>query len=129
MQSKLSPNLTGGSKSGNRGGDQPPTVPGERSYKPWRFENENNETTREVNRTVMKWYKNDCHDKPMWCGQKNYKSKVDFSKSMVEKRNGTPSNSKGDGNHVSGSDDFKIALAAMVSEEYFETLTGQFLEN
>ena len=79
----------------------------------------------------MKWCTNDCHDKPMWCGRKNYLNKTDFASMMKSKKE----DKEGSGNKTDGatqrdkdfSKDFKIALAAMTSEDGFETLREQFM--
>ena len=79
----------------------------------------------------MKWCTNDCHDKPMWCGRKNCLNKTDFATMMKSKKE----DKEGSGNKTDGatqgdkdfSKDFKIALAAMTSEDDFETLREQFM--
>ena len=42
---------------------------GPRTFLPWRYDNPNNLKTMVVKGTTMGWCSNDCHDKPMWCGQ------------------------------------------------------------
>ena len=118
-------------KQGGGGGKHPkasePTGP--QTFKPWRFENPNNEATKEINGTIMKWCTNDCHkDGPMWCGRKNCLNQADFAKKMNEKRE-----REGTSNHsepkMGESEDFKIALAAMVSADDYATLKDQFLKD
>ena len=43
---------------------------GKHTFLSWRFENPNGDATKEVRGTIMKWCKNDCHPKPLWCGRK-----------------------------------------------------------
>ena len=51
---------------------------GER-YKPWRFENPDGLKTKMILQNKMTWCSNDCHDKPMCCGRKNYLNCADYS--------------------------------------------------
>ena len=53
---------------------------GDRTYLPWSYENPNNKTTKEVRGSTMNWCSNDCHDKPMWCGRRNFLNREDYSK-------------------------------------------------
>ena len=102
-----------------------------RTYQDWRFENPDDLKSKEVRGTTMKWCTNDCHDKPMWCGRKNCINKTDFASMMKSKKE----DKEGSGNKNDGatqldkdfSKDFKIALAAMTSEDDFETLREQFM--
>ena len=67
----------------------------------------------------------------MWCGRKNCRNRADRAKFMAEKR-GEENDSKssnGNENKMTATDDFKIALAAMLSEEDFAALDGQFLKD
>ena len=105
-----------------------------RSFQPWRFKNPNNEKTKVVRGTTMRWCKNDCHEKPMWCGRKTCLNHADFAKKMQDKRNssnddsGRSTGSTGsDGSSgVKVNDDFKIALQAMTSSDDFKMLEQQF---
>ena len=102
---------------------------GPRIFRPWRFENPNNEATKEIKGTIMKWCTNDCHkDGPMWCGRKNCLNQADFAKTMTDKRN-REGNSRKPGPEMGASEDFKIALAAMVSADDYATLKEQFLKD
>ena len=96
----------------------------QRNYQKWIFENPQDLQTKEVRGSTMQWYKNDCHEKPMWYGRKNCLGKADFSKIMHKRKEekSVAANSKND---FSG--DFKIALATMTSVEDFKSLSGQFL--
>ena len=38
---------------------------GPRTYLPWRFENPDNKATKDVRVSIMKWCKNNCHNKSM----------------------------------------------------------------
>ena len=105
---------------------------GKRSYLPWRFENPDGAKTKEVKGTMMRWCSNDCHPRPMWCGRKNCMNKADFAKMMEESgkrgdRN-EQSREKGQSNgpDYKPSSEFKIALAAMCSEDDYRLLENQF---
>ena len=68
----------------------------------------------------------------MWCGCKNCRNRADHAKFMTKKRGGdTSDNSSGNGNEskIKTTDIFKIALAAMLSEEDFAALDGQSLKD
>lgn len=77
----------------------------------------------------MKWYSNECHDNPMWCGRKNYVNKATFAVTMYKKRDNkdtrndgaAPSNSK-----PNISNEFKIALAARTSIDDYISLEEWF---
>ena len=80
----------------------------------------------------MKWCKNDCHDKPMWCGCKTFINKAKYAKKMQEKRdeaNGSSKNSSGSSGSggTKVSEDFKIALQATTLSDDFKILEKQFL--
>ena len=81
----------------------------------------------------MTWCDNDCHNKrPMWCGRKNCRNRADHAKFMSERRGGDASDSSSSNGNESKNkttDDFKITLAAMLSEEDFAALDGQFLKD
>ena len=80
----------------------------------------------------MRWRHNDCHPQPMWCGRKNCLNKAEFAKKMQESQTkGGKAEYTGEGKSEGGklskpSNEFKIALAAMCSEEDYKTLEQQF---
>ena len=106
----------GGVRNERQGDGERPT------YLPWRFENKDNKPTKVVRGSTMNWCKNDCHEKPMWCGRKNCLNRADYSAAWQKKKDSKDSNS---GNDTSSSE-FRIALAAMTSPEDFEALQAQF---
>ena len=118
---------SGKNHNGGASREKATSQPGERTYKAWRTENPNKEKEKIVKGTKMKWCTNDCHDQPMWCGRKNCLGREDF-KTMMDKRSGKESERVSE-TKIGASDDFKIALAAMVSPEDLETLTSQFLKD
>ena len=69
----------GGQKSGNQN-------EGPRTYLPWRFENKDNQPTKDFRGVTMNWCKNDCHARPMWCGRKNCLNRSDFAKEWDKKK-------------------------------------------
>ena len=86
---KLNRGGGGNSNSGDR--DNKYTAPGDRTYQKWRFENPDNEKSKEIKGTTMTWCNNDCHEKrPMWCGRKNCRNRADHAKFMADKRGGNP---------------------------------------
>ena len=126
IMSKLN-NGGGGGGSANSGDkDKKYVAPGDRTYQAWRFDNPGNEKTKVVKGTTMTWCDNDCHEKiPMCCGRKNYRNRANHAKFMSERRGGEASDSNssnGNESKMKATDDFKLALAAMVSEEDFAAL-------
>ena len=79
-------------------------------FQPWRYENSNNEKKKEVRGTTMLWCENDCHEKSMWCGRRNYLNKAVFAKNMDKKRS-EQNNSGNNDSKMPTSADFKIALS------------------
>ena len=132
IMSKLN-NGGGGGGSANSGDkDKKYVAPEDRTYQEWRFDNPGNEKTKVVKGTTMTWCDNDCHNKrPMWCGRKHCRNRADHAKFMAEKRGGANDSKSSNGNEskMKATDDFKIALAAMLSEEDFAALDGQFLKD
>ena len=81
------------------------------------------------------WCSKNCHVAPMWCAHKNCQSREEYAAFQKEKRENRVSG----GTHKSPSgaatgakpkmtDDFKIALMAMVGEEATGELTDQFFQ-
>lgn len=133
IMTKLNKGVGGNSNSGDRDSKHTAAgAPGDRTYQKWRFENPDSEKSKEVKGTTMTWCNNDCHEKrPMWCGRKNCRNRADHAKFMADKRGGSSGSGKTDNGagKMKATDDFKIALAAMVSEEDFTALQGQFLKD
>ena len=79
----------------------------------------------------MTWCNNDCHKKrPMWCERKNCRNRAEYAKFMTNKRGGNSGGaSSASDSKMIATDNFKIALAAMVYEEDFAALKGQFLKD
>ena len=106
------------------------TQAGDRSFQPWRFENQGNELKKVVKGTIMKWCLNNCNEKLMWCGRRNCLGRVDFSAMMEKERSGKKESGTGTNSvKFRTLKDFKIALVAMVSPEDMETLPSQFLKD
>ena len=80
----------------------------------------------------MKWCSNYCHPQLKWCGRKNCMNKAEFAKKMQESQQKEAKNQSGSerkSESVSDgkpSNEFKIALAAMCSEEDYQFLEKQF---
>ena len=114
MMKKMS-NMKGSANGAKNGG--------ERTYRPWRFDNPDNKETMEVRGSTMKWCKNDCHPRPMWCGRKNCMNRSEYAAEWKKKNEAK----KKDGPKEDfSSSEFKIALAAMTSPEDFAVLQEQF---
>jgi hypothetical protein len=70
----------------------------------------------------------------MWCGRKNCLNKAEFAKKMKESQKeggrfeSTNGKNKENGPGYNTSNDFKIALAAMCSEEDYQILEKQFFQ-
>ena len=104
-------------RKGKRGNDFP-------NYAPWRFDNSEGLTEKVIKGKTMKWCQSDCHPKPMWCGRKVCVDKADYIASL-NKRNKTKLD--GDKNEkMKVNKSFRLALAALTSEEDFARLEGEF---
>ena len=131
----LATELISNLKNSNRGSadDDKKENGGRRTYLPWRFDNPEGATTKEVRGTVMRWCSNDCHPRPMWCGRKNCLNKAEYASKMQEARSSEDKKDKRKSQITENkpmnkvSNDFKIALAAMCSNEDYALLEKQFL--
>ena len=65
--------------TGNGNSRQKSDQNGPRTFLPWRYENPNDEKTKVVKGTTMKWCTNDCHEKPMWCGRSTCLNRADYA--------------------------------------------------
>ena len=106
--------------SGDKSNHSKDRTGGERVYKGRQHENPDNEPTKEVRGSIMKWCKNDCHDKPMWCGCKNCMNRADYSTAWKKRNESKETDSAKEMKNTSS--EFKIALAAMTSPEDFAAL-------
>ena len=98
-----------------------------RELKAWRFDNPNNEPTKTLkDGTVMGWCKNNCHPKPMWCGRKNCLNREEYAAKFGKKGKPGENVRQVESKTASVSEDFQLALAAMTSNQDFETLKSQF---
>ena len=100
-----------------------------RELKVWRFQNPSNEQTKTLkDGTIMRWCLNNCHPKPMWCGRQNCLNREDYAAKFGKKGKQGDNNVKQNETRKLApvSEDFKIALAAMTSNQDFETLKNQF---
>ena len=98
-----------------------------RELKAWRFENPTNAKTKTLkDGTVMKWCSNDCHPKPMWCGRENCVNRAEYAARNGGRKKGEQAEKSKHNGNAGVSEDFKIALAAMTSNQDFETLKSQF---
>ena len=118
-----------GNGSGPKQGDGNGTGGTEKTqFHPWRFENPNNDKTKLVRGSTMKWCDKDCHPQPMWCGRKACMSKSEYAEFMDGKRKGKGKEDRD--KNKSGkqriSKDFRIALAALTTAEDFASLEDQF---
>ena len=98
----------------------------------WKFVNKNGSKTcvRENRKGIERtwyWCTKDCHTAPMWCPRENCRSKAEHAKFVAKKENRGDTGKKAAANK--NNDDFRIALAAMVSAEHFKVLEEQFLKN
>ena len=131
LATELIKSLKGNSEIGSNPGNRPGKDE-KRSFLPWRFLNPEGLKTKDVKGTIMTWCTNDCHPQPMWCGRKNCLNRADFAKKMQESQNkggkfennSVKENENGKNNNHSS--EFKIALAAMCSEEDYQLLEKQF---
>ena len=96
------------------------------TYFAWRFENLDGLKTKIVRQSKITRCSNNCHDKPMWCGRKNFLSCADYSAAW--KKNKGDNDEDSNAQSSSASSEFKIALAAITSPEDFAALQEQFGE-
>lgn len=72
----------------------------------------------------MNWCMNDCHEKAMWCGWKNYLNKEGFTANAKHKRRDSE---EADGDTHNVTKEFKITLTAMTSPTDYKMLKEHFL--
>ena len=104
-------------KKGNLAGIGTDSGPSEVS---WRFVNKEKKKTLTRNDRKYNWCTKDCHDKPMWCGRLNFRSKEEFKTFKAAEQD-----TKKDADGLSA--DFKVALVAVCSDEDYKSLEAQFL--
>ena len=104
----------------------------------WKTTNENGAKTcirKNAKGFDREWYwcNKDVHSAPCWCPRKHCRSKADLKEYLKDRSSSKENNSGNAGSgvqeNVKENDDFKIALAAMVSAENFKLLEEQFLKN
>eukprot|EP00957_Ditylum_brightwellii_P088563 6745514-Ditylum_brightwellii.AAC.1 len=88
----------------------------------WRFSNPNGKPQLIKNGTTFNWREKDCRVKPMWCAQNPCYSRAEFGKQMEEKKKSLKAVGK-----VKASDDFKVALSAMLTKDEYKAIESQFL--
>ena len=100
-----------------------------RAYQDWKFQNPGDLKPKEVRGTGMKWYTNDCHEKPLWHGRKSCLNKSDFVSMMKNKKEDKEGlGDKTDSNFQKDSlKDFKVALTAIILEDDFKVLQEEFV--
>ena len=103
-------------------GKVPPEDGGEK--KNWRHENSENLKEKRIGGRLMKWCSQDCHRRPQWCGRRNCVSNADFAAQNKKRKEGR---SNGE-DTMNVTKDFKLALAALTTEEDYEALEKQFFE-
>eukprot|EP00957_Ditylum_brightwellii_P172157 13106090-Ditylum_brightwellii.AAC.1 len=90
----------------------------------WKYYNPDNAETMEQNGRTWKWCKNNYHPKPLWCPRPNCLNRKEYKEQMQSK--GT--NGISTGGKINTTNDFKVALAAMVSDDEYKTLAEQFFK-
>ena len=109
--------------------EDPDRSGGTRNYQNWRYENPDGAKTKVVEGITMIWCTNDCHQKPMWCGRRNYLPKAEFAQQMQKKhekisKKECVGSEKAPGFRVN--EEFKVALAALATTEDYAILDKQF---
>ena len=85
------------------------------------YKNPDNKAKIMRNDRKYKFYKNNCHKPPMWCTRPNCISREDFAKKKKAEK-------KVKSSEVGGlSNDFKIVVAAITSDEDYKVLEAQCL--
>ena len=85
---------------------------------PWRFENFDKKSTKEVSGSIMSWCTNNFHENPMWCGRKNCLGREYFFKAWKKMKEGNKAISEGG----TSSSDFNIFLSDVTSPNNFAVL-------
>ena len=102
------------------------------TYLPWRYENPDNSATKDVQGNIMKWCRNNCHNKPMGCGCIHCIDRADYSTAIQKKRDNKNSDNDGatpsNNSRPNISKDFKISLAALTSAKDYASLEEQFVQ-
>ena len=90
--------------------------------KSWRFQNTDGKIGKEMTRNGRTYYlcDKDCHARTQWCIRKVCMNRDDYKKSLAAKKDETSTQSS------NYSIDFKVALAAMVSDGDYKTFEDQF---
>ena len=86
----------------------------------WRYQNPDNKTELVRNNKTHKWCDKDCHPQPQWCSRPNCMNKADYKKAMENKQKANV------GQNNKFSNNFKVALSAIVSDEDYKALETQF---
>eukprot|EP00957_Ditylum_brightwellii_P192338 14642137-Ditylum_brightwellii.AAC.1 len=77
----------------------------------------------EQNSRTWKWCKNDCHSKSLWCPRTNCLNRKEYKEQIQSEG----ADGKSTGGKLNAIKDFKVALAALVSDNEYKTLAEQFL--
>ena len=102
----------------------------------WRYKNPSNlQTMNRKNKqgrdVAFKWCSNDCHTRHMWCARKNCLNRSAYAE-MRNKKRETDSSEAAAPNQVPSkpkmSEDFKVALCAMIGEDACDQFTTQFFQ-
>ena len=73
----------------------------------------------------MRWCTNDCHRKPMWCGRANCLNRAEYAE---QRRKKEKTDDKKNAESSKVTEDFKIALAALTTQEDYALLESQFFQ-
>ena len=97
-------------------------------HKNWRYNNPENLNEKKIGGHTMKWCKQDCHRWPQWCGRKNCLGNAEYEAQRAKYRSKTEKtlDANAGGPKLDATKDFRIALAALTTEEDFEALEKQF---
>eukprot|EP00957_Ditylum_brightwellii_P018328 1380231-Ditylum_brightwellii.AAC.1 len=87
-------------------------------FRQWRFENKEGKETLQAHNRPFHWCTNNCHPKPMWCTCTNCLNIADFAANMAKEKEGRGKDTK----KMKATDDFCIALSALVLDDDFKAL-------
>ena len=96
------------------------------NYAPWRFDNPDNLPEKIIKGKKFKWCHSDCHEKPMWCGRKVCLNKAEFMASRKRDGGKKPGGNAGTETKGGISNKFRLALAAITSDDDFAALEQEF---
>ena len=96
------------------------------AHENWRYNNPDNLKEKIFNGKTLKWCTNDCHRRPQWCARKNCLSREEYRMKQRVNEEKNVAQDGADQFMMKVTRDFKMAFAALTTEEDFKALEEQF---